>query len=329
MTANGRMSSELDATALHWQWAIDAASSALDAGSGMLATVELGRRRQSLTHERQEISTLLRRSAAAVGAEAELWLPPGHITLPMLGLRAPAKACIFDLEGVLTNSGALHAAAWAEALEPLLLTLSDEADIRIEPFDPDRDYRLYFDGRTRPDGIRMCLESRGLHLPEGGPSDPASAATVYGVARRKGAVLENRLANRGVAALGNARRYLQAAGYAHLGRAVLSASANTRPMLEIARLAQLIDACVDADTIRAARLRPRPSPDLLLTACSELGVAPEEAVSLTPSGAGVVACRSAGIPVIGIASGVQAERLRDFGAERVVPSLSALLDRGL
>ena len=256
-------------------------------------------------------------------------MPPARVTLDMLGLHAPAKACIFDLEGVLTDSGALHAAAWAEALDPLLQSLSDEADLRFEPFDRGADYSLCFEGRTRLDGIRTFFETRGLHLPEGGPSDPASAATLYGVARRKGAALEHRLADRGLAALGHAHRYLLAAGYAQLGRAVVSASTTAHPMLEVAGLSQLIDVRVDADTIRAEELRPRPSPDVLLCACDELGVAPAEAVSLTHSGAGIVAARSAGIPAIGIASGAQAERLRGFGAEQVAPSLSSLLERGL
>ena len=329
MAATGHLSRQLDTTALRWQWALDAASSALDAGFATLPAAELSRRRQALVHERHDIAALLRQSAALVGVETEPWLPPGHVTPEMLGLHSPARACIFDLEGVLTDSGVFHALAWSEALDPLLLSLADETDRRFAPFDPDGDYRLCFDGRPRLDGIRVFLESRGLHLPEGAPSDPPSAATVHGVARRKGELLATRLAHRSVAALTDARRYLLAAGYAHLGRAVVSASMTALPMLEVADLSQLVDVRVDAETIRSEHLRPRPHPDVLLSACTALGVAAEQAVSLTHSGAGVVACREAGIPAIGIARGVQAERLRGFGAEQVVPSLSALLDRGL
>jgi beta-phosphoglucomutase-like phosphatase (HAD superfamily) len=307
---------ELDTIALRWHDALDAASRALDADSDVLPAAELGERRQALARDRQEIPELLTRVASALGVDPKPWLPPQPISARMLGLDSAAKACIFDLDGVLTDSGILHAVAWAEALDPLLVTLADTTPWALAPFDHETDYVLYFDGRTRLDGIRMFLEGRGLHLPE---------ATVQDIARRKGELLEGRLAHRGIAALADARRFLQAAGYAHLGRGVVSASMTALPMLEVAQLVQLVDVRVDAATIRAEHLHPRPSPDLLLAACAELGVAPSEAVSLTHSGAGIVACRAAGMPAIGIASGDEADRLRDYGAEQVVPSLSGLL----
>ena len=307
---------ELDTIALRWNDALDAASRALDAESDVLPTAELGERRQALARDRHEIPELLTRVASALGVDPKPWLPPRPISAGMLGLDSGTKACIFDLDGVLTDSGILHAVAWAEALDPVLASLTHTTPWALAPFDPETDYVLYFDGRTRLDGIRMFLEGRGLHLPD---------ATVRDIARRKGELLEGRLAHRGIAALADARRFLQAAGYAHLGRAVVSASTTTQPMLEVAQLVQLVDVRVDAGTIRAEHLHPRPSPDLLLAACAELGVAPSEAVSLTHSGAGIVACRAAGMPAIGIASGEEAERLRDYGAEQVVPSLSGLL----
>jgi beta-phosphoglucomutase-like phosphatase (HAD superfamily) len=307
---------ELDTIAFRWQKALDAGSRALDANGDTFPSREMNKRRQALAQDRCEISALLSSVAAALGIAAKPWLPGWQVTPAMLGLDTTARACIFDLDGVLTDSGALHAAAWAETLDPLLASLAHTTPWALAPFDSGNDYALYFDGRTRIDGIRMFLEGRGLHLPE---------ATVQSVAHRKGELLEGRLAHRGIAALSDARRFLQAAGYASLGRAVVSASTTTLPMLEVAGLVQLVDVRVDADIIRAEHLHPRPSPDLLLAACAELGVAPNEAVSLTHSGAGIVACRAAGMPAIGIASGDEAERLRDYGAEQIVPSLSGLL----
>lgn len=307
---------ELDTIALRWQEALDAASRALDANAGFLPPAEIGVRRGALARDRREVADILSSLSAALGIRQTPWLPSWPVTPRMLGLDSGARACIFDLDGVLTDSGALHAAAWAETLDPLLASLAQTTPWSLAPFDTKTDYVLYFDGRTRLDGIRLFLESRGLHLPE---------PEVHAIARRKGELLEGRLAHRGIAALSDARRFLQAAGYAHLGRAVVSASTTALPMLEVAELAQLVDVRVDADTIRAEHLHPRPAPDLLLAACAELGVAPEEAVSLTPSGPGIVACRAAGMPAIGIAAGVEAERLRDYGAEHVVPSLTGLL----
>lgn len=307
---------ELDTVALRWQEALDAGSRALDANVKNLPPPEMRARRQALAVERREIPAVLAGLAAALGLEQRPWLPATPVTARMLGLDSRARACIFDLDGVLTDSDALHAAAWAETLDPLLQSMAHSTPWALAPFDRETDYVLCFDGRTRLDGIRLFLESRGLHLPE---------ETVQDIARRKGELLEGRIAHRGIAALANARRFLQAAGYAHLGRAVVSASTTALPMLEAAHLAQLVDVRVDAATIRAEHLRPRPSPDLLLAACDELGVAPAEAVSLTHSGAGVIACRAAGMAAIGIATGEEGERLRDYGAERVLPSLSGLL----
>ncbi len=306
----------MDTLTLRWQEALDAGSRALDANGDVLPPQEMSERRQALAEDRRETSALLSSVATALGITPKPWLPAGPVSPHMLGLDSEVRACIFDLDGVLTDSGALHAAAWAETLDPLLQSLERTTPWALALFDRETDYVLYFDGRTRLDGIRMFLESRGLHLPQ---------STVYDVARRKGELLEGRMAHRGIAALADARRFLQAAGYAHLGRAVVSASMTALPMLEVAQLVQLVDVRVDAATIRAEHLHPRPSPDLLLAACAELGVAPSEAVSLTHSGAGIVACRAVGMSAIGIASGEEAERLRDYGAEQIVPSLSGLL----
>ncbi len=155
------------------------------------------------------------------------------------------------------------------------------------------------------------------------------ADTAHGLAKRKGEALERRLLQRGVTALPGVHRYLDAAGRAGLTRAVISASARTVSMLELAGLARLVDVCVDADVIRAESIRTSPSPDLLLAACRRLDVRPQEAVTFTHSAAGVVAGRTAGSAVIGVAQGSDAELLRDFGAERVIPSLGMLLDSRL
>ena len=133
----------------------------------------------------------------------------------------------------------------------------------------------------------------------------------------------------GVAALEGARRYLEAAGHAGLPCAVVSGSVNTLPMLELADLATLVDARVDAELIEIKGLRSRPAPDILLEACRLLDVRPEEAVTLTHSPDGVVAGHAAGLAVIGVGDETVREQLEGFGAERTVPSLGALLDARL
>ncbi len=311
---------DLNATAAQWQSALDAATRALEADRAVLPAAEVSREAHRLMEERRETAALLRTVAALHHLSPAPWLAPAPVSPRRLGLSEDVAACLFDLDGVLTDSDALHASAWAQALEPVLLALALDDRAPYTPFDQDADYHAYFDGRLRTEGIKLFLAGRGLRLPD---------AAVTEIARRKGELVEHGLHSRGVAALAGAHRYLQAVGLGGIRRAVVSASTTASPMVEAAGLAELIDARVDANTMRSLNLRSRPAPDLLITACAELGTPPEHAVSLTHSGAGVVAARSIGMPVIGVADGAEADALRAYGAEIVVPALETLLDRSL
>lgn len=318
---------DLQQIAAHWQLALDAADGALRAAAAdSLPGEETGVRRRALDRERHETATAIGRLAHATGVRPVPWLSPVPMRNELLGLPTSVRACLFDLDGVLTDSAALHAWAWGEVLDEYLLRLSDKTGWQFVPFDRDEDYRNYIDGRSRLEGVHAFLDSRGIRVPEGKPGDPPDAPTASGLARRKGETLERALAGRGVAALPGARRYLEAAGRADLGRAVVSASASTLRMAELAGLASLLEEHVDADVIRREKLRSRPAPDLLLVACRRLGIRPEDAVTFTHSAAGVAAGHTAGLLVIGVGEGELGELLHGFGAERVVPSLGALLD---
>ena len=309
---------EADTLAVGWEQALEAAARAVDAvRTEHLQNGVIERERRLLTEERRDVRALPPSLASSRGHSLDGWLPPHLVTPHVLGLPAGTKVVVFDLDGVLTDSDRVHAAAWAEALDPVLMEASHELGWAFVPFDADREYRLYFDGRARLEGIELFLAGRGLRLAD---------ERVRGIARRKAEVLAHRLRDRSLVALPGAHRYVHAAAHAGLGKAVVSASESTLAMLELARLDHLIDVVVDATAIRARGLRSRPAPDMLLDACAQFGVAPTHAVSLTHSGAGVAAARAAGVTVRGIAAGPQAERLRGFGAEVIVPSLLALLD---
>jgi beta-phosphoglucomutase-like phosphatase (HAD superfamily) len=320
---------ELETVASCWQHALDADDRALSAAAHVLTGSELAHRRRELVAERNGVAHDLAQLAKFMYVRPAPWLAPMPVTVQMLGLPATVKACIFDLEGVLTNSGALHAWAWTAAFDDFLQRVSERNGWHFIPFDRTADYLAYIDGRPRLQGVHAFLESRGIRIPEGRPDDPAEAETAYGLARRKSDALARSLHEHGIATVSGARRYLAATGHANLKRAVVSASARTVPMLELAGLAMLVDGIVDADVIRAERLRPRPAPDLLLAACRRIGVAATDAVTFTPSPAGVVAGLAAGLAVIGVGDAVRGELLRDAGAECVVPSLNTLLDRSL
>ena len=317
---------ELVTVTSQWQRALDGGQRALVAAGRFLPAAELERGRRELELERKQAARALARLAAATGVRPAPWLSPVPVTPTMLGLQATGKACLFDLDGVLTDSAVLHSSAWAEVFDDYLLRLSEKTGWHFIPFDRDSDYRGYVDGRLRIEGIHAFLASRGLRIPEGRVDDPATADTACGLARRKGDAVARGLRRQGVAALPGVRRYLEAAGHAGLGRAVVSSSTSTLPMLELAGLVALVEERVDAEVIRLESLRTRPAPDLLLVACRRLGVPSERAVTVTHSAAGVAAGHAAGLSVIGVGVGGHAELLRGFGAERVVPSLSAMLD---
>ena len=328
--ARGGMAFELDTVADDWQLALDGAVEAVDAADRVLTDDERSRRRRSLAQERAETAALLARLAHTTGLHTVPWLAPMPLHPAALGLPDAVRACTFDLDGVLTDSGVVHAAAWAEVFDSFLLALALETERQFVPFDQDGEYRTYIDGRPRLEGIHLFLRSRGIRLPEGRPEDGPDVKSAYGLARRKADALARVMRRRGVSALPGARRFLETAGRAGLGRAVVSGSQTVLPMLELAEIATLVEARVDAESIRADGLRTRPAPDVLLAACRKLDVDPAEAVCFVHSPDGVAAGRAAGMTVIGVGVDAAArERLRGFGPELVVPSLASLLDRRL
>lgn len=310
---------ELDTVADDWQVAFDAAARALEASKKTFPPDELHARRRRLAEERAATARELADLAAGIGAHTHPWLAPFAVHPSLLGVPEPTRACIFDLEGVLTDSGALHAAAWAEVLDPLLLELSQATGWHFIPFDRAADYAAYIEGRPRGEGIELFLRSRGIQLPH---------ELLRGLAHRKSEAVGRRLRERGANALPGARPYLEAAGRAHVRRAVVSSSTRTLPILELAGLASLVEARVDAEQIASGALRSRPAPDLILRACELLGVSPAAAVSFAHTPDGVAAGLAAGVRVVAVAAEApERERLLGFGAESGVSRLADLLDR--
>jgi hypothetical protein len=224
---------DLDALASAWQRALDAAQHSLAAAAHDLSQEELSHRAKALAAERQAVADTLVAVGREAGVRALPWLSPVPLQPSMLGLDRGIEACLFDLEGVLTDSTALHAWAWTETFDDFLRRIGDRAGRVLPPFDATRDYRDYVEGRPRLEGVETFLRSRGIRLPLGEPDDPSGINTVNAVARRKSEVLVQRLEHRGVAALPGARRYLDAAGRLGIRRAVLSASVRTLAMLEL------------------------------------------------------------------------------------------------
>jgi beta-phosphoglucomutase family hydrolase len=239
-----------------------------------------------------------------------------------LGVPAGTAAFLFDLDGVLTSTSTVHAAAWRTMFDEYLRSRPEP----FVPFDPDEDYRRYLDGRLRADGTRAFLASRGITLPEGSPDDPPDARTVHGLGNRKNALVARLIEQGGVRSYPGARRYLEAVRDAGLPRAVVSASANCRPVLAVTGLAELVPVVVDGEVAAERGLAGKPAPDTFLAAAAELGVDPAHAVVFEDALSGVAAGRAGGFGfVVGIDRAHQADALREHGADLVVDDLGALL----
>ena len=245
----------------------------------------------------------------------------------MLGLPSEVVACLFDLDGVLTRTATLHAEAWKATFDRFLLARSDE---RGEPYVPftQVDYDAYVDGRMRLDGTRTFLRSRGIDLPEGDPSDPPDAPTVHGLSNGKNGRVLALLSAGKVEVYQGSVRYVRACREAGLRTAVVSASANTRQVLESAGIAELFAARVDGVTAREQGLAGKPAPDTFLAGARALDALPAQAAVFEDALAGVEAGRAGGFAlVVGVDRVGQAGELRARGADVVVRDLSELLER--
>ncbi len=324
----------LDELSVHWRLALFAAQDALLAagacGRSGLRDDELGTFGRSLAAERVETARLL----AAVAHEERV---PLHHSLAgprasarTLGLPDGVRACLFDLDGVLTASAEIHAAAWRDSLNEFLsrrLELAGERFGPFRPFSTRRDYYRYLHGKPRVAGLHAFLASRGIKLPEGRPDDSPVSETVFGLANRKAEAFQRGLERAGVHAFEGTVEYLEDAREAGLRCAVISESANTKLMLERAGLAPLFDGIVDGNVIRKDGLESKPAPDTLITACRFLGVDPGEAATFETTIDGLEASRAAGMAfTVGVERAGRKQALLGRGAERVVSGLVELLD---
>jgi beta-phosphoglucomutase family hydrolase len=324
-----RQSPDLDALARRWWAALATARSALDIVAPLLGGEELTGRRRRLVEERGDVAVLLQ--AITRDQHADSWFVrwfSGPVTSGTLGLPGDVTACVFDLDGVLTASATMHARAWSDSLNSFLSERAKRTRREFVPFDRS-DYQRSIAGRSRLEGVRALLASRGISLSEGNPDDPPGAETVHGLANRKNEAFRRRLDRDGISAFEGSRTYLEAARMIGLLLAVVSASTNTTAILERAGISQLIAQRVDGKAVEAEHLRPKPAPDTLLAACRRLNIEPRHAVAFETTPAGVAAARAADFRlVIGVDRNGHSRALRTSDADLVVGDLADLLDRG-
>lgn len=239
-----------------------------------------------------------------------------------LGLPETIQACLFDLDGVVTRTAVVHAAAWKETFDAFLHAREGEG---YRPFDEAHDYDEYVDGRPRADGVRTFLASRGVELPEGEPGDPPDAPTVHGLGNRKNELLLERIRTQGVEPYEGTLRYVEAARARGLRTAIVSSSANTRDVLRSIDAEDLFEVRIDGVVAAERGLPGKPRPDTFLAAARDLGVEPSAAAVFEDALAGMDAGRAGNFGyVVGVDRVGQGDALSAHGADVVVKDLADL-----
>lgn len=248
-------------------------------------------------------------------------------TVPRVILPARITACLFDLDGVLTQTAKIHAAAWKEMFDAFLLERSRRTGEPFRPFELPADYLEHVDGKLRTDGVRAFLGSRGIVLPEGSDDDPPTAETIHGLGTRKNALVLELIRSRGVDVYEGSVRFVEAARDAGLRRAVVSASKNCREVLVAAGIDDLFEVRIDGIVAEQHRLRGKPAPDTFLAAAEALGIEPARCAVFEDAVAGVEAGRAGSFGwVVGVDRTDNAAALESHGADTVVADLGELLE---
>jgi alpha,alpha-trehalose phosphorylase len=235
------------------------------------------------------------------------------------------EAVLFDLDGVLTSTAALHAACWKQVFDDVLAEWAQRTGMSQRPFDVGRDYVAHVDGKARSDGVRDFLRSRGIDVPEGRPGSPPDEWSVHGIGNRKQLLVEQALASEPIEAFAGSVRLVHRLREAGVRTAVVSSSANCDEVLRAAGIAHLFELTVDGNDVAQLGLSGKPAPDGFLEGARRLDVAPERAVVVEDALAGVQAGRAGGFGlVIGVARNGSRAALRSAGADIVVDDLGEL-----
>jgi beta-phosphoglucomutase family hydrolase len=250
-----------------------------------------------------------------------------HRAGPALRLPEGIAACLFDLDGVLTQTAKVHAAAWKRMFDAFLLDRSRQTGEPFRPFEIATDYSEYVDGKLRQDGVRAFLGSRAIELPEGAADDPPTVQSVHGLGTRKNDIVLDLIERDGVEVYVGSVRFVEVVRDAGLRRAVVSASKNCQQVLAAAGIEFLFEVRVDGVVAAEEGLRGKPAPDMFLAAAEALGVDPARCAVFEDAVAGVQAGRAGAFGwVVGVDRAGQADALRSHGADTVVRDLGELLE---
>ena len=236
------------------------------------------------------------------------------------------KACLFDMDGVLTETAKVHAAAWKEMFDTYLVERAKRTGEELAPFDRTDDYNEYVDGKPRYDGVRSFLAARGITLEQGAPTDSPDAETVDGLGNRKNQLVMKIIREQGVDAYPGSIKLVKALRNGGMATAVVSSSANTKEVIAAAGIEALFDARVDGVYVESEHLQGKPAPDAYLAAAKMLDVQADQAAVFEDALSGVESGRAGKFGlVVGVDRVGHADALRKHGADIVVEDLAELL----
>jgi beta-phosphoglucomutase family hydrolase len=246
----------------------------------------------------------------------------------MLDLPSGITTCLFDLDGVLTQTAKIHAQAWKQMFDDFLCDWAERTGEPFEPFDRPTDYDEYVDGKPRLDGVHSFLQSRGIEIPMGSPSDPPAHDTVHALGTRKNNLVLDLIEDQGVEPYAGSVTFVQRARDQGLRRAVVSSSTNCREVLVAAGIEDLFEVRIDGTVAEREGLAGKPAPDTFLAGARAFDAEPAQAAVFEDAQAGVQAGRAGDFGwVVGVDRTGQAEALRQRGADVVVEDLAELLER--
>lgn len=245
---------------------------------------------------------------------------------PIVKLPAGIRACLFDMDGVITQTAAVHSAAWKEMFDAYLKLRAEASGSEFVPFDIATDYVKYVDGKLRQDGVRSFLESRGITLPEGTPEDSEDVESVWGLGTRKNNRVQELIRTEGVEVYADAIALLQAVRAIGLKTAIVSASRNTPTVLRVTNLTDKFDYVMHGGIAGEQGLPGKPAPDTFVAAAAALGESPATCVVLEDAVSGVQAGKAGNFGyVIGVDRVDHGDELRANGADIVVTNLEDLV----
>lgn len=235
------------------------------------------------------------------------------------------EAVLFDLDGVVTETAKVHAQAWERTFDDYLEERAARLGGTFHPFDLDKDYKSYVDGKPRYDGVASFLRSRDIYLPPGEESDPPHKDTVCGLGNRKNKYFLEAIRRDGVSVYPTSVDFARRVKAQGLKAAVVSSSRNCTEILKAAGIADLFDAQVDGIVTREWMLGGKPAPDTYLEAARSLGVDPRRVCVVEDAVSGVEAGKAGEFGlVIGVCRNGHPELLEKSGADIVVSDLSEL-----